>query len=278
MKPLDYDDFTTAYTNMILNKIATNSPRPIVNSVVLHRDLLKSKRPDHIQYKDTIYKNLVTRSNYRPYFVTTTFKYIPISATDMKQQYRYFTEYTWTQYSKTYRHLMSNLTNHYDDKPHLQPITYDFFDVPGTRDSRYARFVETTIPHIHSVYLIHKKEVSAFQYHVETEFRLITKHHSLIDYIQTIHAKPINEDIHKVVSYCSKFYDNYYAIKIRDEYPLFNQFPITDEQKQLLKSDRDNLRYQQITNRIFQQSNSLFVDQDEMKRMRKELKERYSHS
>jgi hypothetical protein len=278
MKPLDYDDFTTAYTNKILTEIATNSPRPLVKSVSVHRDLLKSRRPDHIQYKDNIYRNLVSRSNYRPYFVTTTFKHIPLSATGMKQQYRYFTEYTWTQYSKTYRHLMSNLTNHYDDKPNLQPITYDFFDVPGTRDSRYTQFTETTIPHIHSVYLVHKKEVSAFQYHIETKFHLITKHHSLIDYVQTIHAEPVDQDIHRVISYCSKFYDNHYAVKIRDEYPLFNQFPITDEQKQLLKNDRDELRYQEIANRIFKQSYSPLVDQDEMKNMRKELKKRFNRS
>jgi hypothetical protein len=100
----------------------------------------------------------------------------------------------------------------------------------------------------------------------------------LIDYVQTIHAEPVDQDIHRVISYCSKFYDNHYAVKIRDEYPLFNQFPITDEQKQLLKNDRDELRYQEIANRIFKQSYSPLVDQDEMKNMRKELKKRFNRS
>ena len=54
----------------------------------------------------------------------------------------------------------------------------------------------------------------------------------MCDFIQTIHAEPIRDNLPKAVSYCSKFYDNLYARQIRDEYYLYNQFPITDAEKE----------------------------------------------
>lgn len=280
MPRLDYYALTTEYTNKILTEIATKSPTRIFSSVSVAPDLLKSGNDEQRQHLDKIYKNLVASSDYRPYLTTTTFKRIPLSPTGMRQRYRFFTESTWTKYSDAYRHLLSNLTNHFDKKPHLQPITFDFFDVPGTRHSRYARFTESTIPHIHSIYLVHKKTVPAFEYHIETEFHLITKHHSFCEFIQTMHSKPITEDLYKVVSYCSKLYNNVYVDKYRfsEEYDLFNQFPITDKRKKDLASNREELRYQRIANKIFEDSYRYECEYNEMKAMRREVRKRFNLS
>jgi len=280
MTKLHYDDLTSAYTNKILTEIATRSPKRLFTSVSVDHQLLKSSNEDHKQFINKIFQNLIRYSNYRPYLTTTTFKHIPLSATALKQQYRFFTDSTWQQYSRTYRHLLSNLTNHFNKKPDLQPITFDFFDVHGTRESRYARFTESTIPHIHSIYLIHHSTVEAFEYHIETEFELITKHHSLCDFIRTMHSEPIKEDLPKVVSYCSKFFNNHYIekYKLMEEYDLFNQFPITEEHKKMLKGNREELRYQQITNKIFRDSYYSETDAYKMNQMRKEVRKRFNRS
>ena len=95
-----------------------------------------------------------------------------------------------------------------------------------------------------------------------------------------MHSEPIKEDLPKVVSYCSKFFNNYYIEKyeMMEEYDLFNQFPASEEHKQLLANDRDELRYQQITNKIFSESYRYEIDEEKMKRMRQEVKSRYNRS
>ena len=40
-----------------------------------------------------------------PYMMTVRFKFIPLSLSNIKQKYRFFTDATWTQYSKTYRFI-----------------------------------------------------------------------------------------------------------------------------------------------------------------------------
>jgi len=280
MTKLHYDDLTTAYTNKILTEIATRSPRRLFTSVSVDHQLLKSSNEDHKHFINKIYQNLIRNSNYRPYLTTTTFKHIPLSATAMKQQYRFFTDSTWQQYSRTYRHLLSNLTNHFNKKPDLQPITFDFFDVHGTRESRYARFTESTIPHIHSIYLVHHSTVEAFESHISNKFLSITKHHSLCDYVNTIHSVPIEQNLHQTVRYCSKFYNNAYAEKYRmmDEYDLFNQFPITDAEKATLAKHRQNHRFQSIYNKILKDSRVDQIDYSLIKKSNDEIRRRFNRS
>lgn len=235
-----YKQLKTAYTNQIFKMLTINSPRPIVSSIRLDARLLESDKETAKQCLSNLYQNLVSKSYYRPFLTTTTFKFIPLTASSMKQQYRFLTEATWNQYSKTYRFILSQLTNNFTKKSYLYPITYDFFDVPNTRHSPNAAFTENTIPHIHSIYLVHEQTIEKFQRLADEEFQSVVNHHSLCDFIQTIHAEPIKNDLPRAVSYCSKFYDNNYAKSIRDEYNFFNQFPVTNAEKELLAQDREN--------------------------------------
>ncbi len=72
MKTLDYDALHTAYTNQITTEIKNSA------------------------------------GTYRPFLTTTRFtNKIPLSASNMKQQYCFFTDSTWNQYSKTYRFIVT---------------------------------------------------------------------------------------------------------------------------------------------------------------------------
>ncbi len=79
-------------------------------------------------------------------------------------------------------------------------------------------------------------------------------HHSMYDFIQTIHAEPITTDLPRAVAYCSKFYDNCYAKSLRTEYDLFRQFPITNEEKEALAIERENLPFK-IIPKMMKESN-----------------------
>ncbi len=70
------------------------------------------------------------------------------------------------------------------------------------------------------------------------------EHHSNRDYVNSIHARPITDDLPRVVSYCSKFYDCYQARPIRDDYPFFSQFPLPEFEREALKHDREALPFQ----------------------------------
>ena len=250
-----YKQLKTGYTNKIFTTIATKSPRPIVQSIRFDARLFETDSDLTRQYVSKLYRNLIHKSYYRPFLTTTTFKYIPLSASSMKQQYRFFTDATWNQYSKTYRFILSKLTNNYTKKSYLYPITYDFFDVSGTRTNPKAAFTENTIPHIHSIYLVHEHTIDKFNHLIDEEFQSVVNHPSLCDYVQTIDSRPIKDDLPQVVSYCSKFYDNHYARSIRDEYNLFNQFPITNSEKKLLAKEREDAPFM-IINRLMNESNN----------------------
>lgn len=259
-----YKALKAAYTNQIFNTLASNSSRPILSSIRLDARLLETDNDATKQSINNLYQNLIIKSHYRPFLTTTTFKYIPLTTSSMKQQYRFLTDATWHQYSKTYRFIISNLTNNFTKKSYLYPITYDFFDVPNTRHSPKAAFSENTIPHIHSIYLVHEHTLEKFQRFVDEDFQSVVNHKSLCDFVQTIHAEPIDKDLPRAVSYCSKFYDNHYARSIRDEYNLFHQFPITDAEKELLAKEREDAPFM-IIKRLMTDTNAL-------------MKQRFNHS
>ena len=259
-----YKALKAAYTNQIFNTLASNSPRPILSSIRLDARLLETDNDATKQSINNLYQNIISKSHYRPFLTTTTFKYIPLTTSSMKQQYRFFTDATWTQYSKTYRFIISNLTNNFTKKSYLYPITYDFFDVHKTRETPKAAFTENTIPHIHSIYLVHEHTLEKFQRFVDEEFQSVVNHKSLCDFVQTIHAEPIDKDLPRAVSYCSKFYDNHYARSIRDEYNLFHQFPITDAEKELLAKEREDAPFM-IIKRLMTDTTTL-------------MKQRFNHS
>lgn len=249
-----YKKIKNEYVDIILTAIATKSPRPIVSSIRLDARLLETDNDTTKQYINNLYQNLVSKSYYRPFLTTTTFKYIPLTTSSMKQQYRFLTDATWHQYSKTYRFIISNLTNNFTKKSYLYPKTYDFFDVPNTRQSPKAAFTENTIPHIHSIYLVHEHTLTKFQKFIDEDFQSVVNHHSQCDFIRTIHAEPIDKDLPRAVSYCSKFLDNYYARNIGKEYDLLHQFPIIDSEKELLATERENLPFHFVP-KILKESN-----------------------
>jgi len=198
----------------------------------------------HTAYTQHIATEIKNSSNTRiPFLTTTRFHRIPLSASSMKQQYRFFTDSTWIQYSKTYHFILTKLTNNSSKKTYLHPLTYDFFDVDNTNKNINAAFTENTIPHIHSIYLIHKDTLSAFQNLIKNEFSVVVNHSRMCDFVQCIHSKEIKHNLPRAVAYCSKFYDNCYARSMRTEYDLFRQHPITDDEKEALAIERQKLPF-----------------------------------
>ena len=193
-------------------------------------------------YSDKIESIITNLPHYHPYLITTGFKFIPFGA-GPKPQYMFISNDTWNIYSKCYRHLISNIMNNFTKKSHLYPKTFDFLDVDGTRNNPRAAFTENTIPHIHSIYLVHEQTLGRFQTLASNDFQSIVLHPSLSDFLRVINAKPITETIPHAVSYCSKFFDNHYARRIRDDYPLFNQFPLAEFEKEALKHQRERLPF-----------------------------------
>ena len=204
MKQLSYKEITNAYTKQISHEIN--------------------------QSNNTL----------RPFMMTIRFKHIPLSPSSNFKKYCFFSDATWSQYSKTYRFVLSQLDRHFDKRPHLHPRTYDFFDVDNTSKFINASFTENTIPHIHSIYLIHEKTLPAFNNLIQTEFYKVKSHHSMCNYIQSIDARPILDNLPRAVAYCSKFYDNCYARAMIEDYELHRQLPLTKEEKEELALQRES--------------------------------------
>ena len=211
----------------------------------------------HYRKNDTeAYKNLTTGlSNHiqhylhlhpelRPYFTTFRFANIPTNNSYCPHQYKFLTNLTWNFYHRVYYHLSSSLTNNITRKPYLFPTTYDFLDIDHTDKSKSVTFTETTIPHIHSIYLIHTDLVGRFEEHIGKEFQSITKSNIFAEHIRTIDARPITNDLQFVVSYASKFYDNYQARIIRDKdgYDLYHMFPLGRSELETLKRSHTDKR------------------------------------
>lgn len=223
----------------------------------------------HYRKNDTeAYKNLTTgltnhiqhylylHPEVRPYLTTFRFDNIPTNNSYCPYQYKFLTTLTWNFYHRVYYHLSSSLTNNITRKPNLFPRTYDFLDIDHTDKSKSVTFTETTIPHIHSVYLIHTDLVGRFEEHIDNQFQSITNSNIFAEHIRTIDARKITNDLPFVVSYASKFYDNYQARIIRDKdgYDLYHMFPLgrseletlkrshTDKRNELIQSSNVNMR------------------------------------
>ena len=91
------------------------------------------------EYFDSI-KNVLSRNNHIPYFVTVSF--VDIATNDTNQKIKFVFE----QYDRFYRHLISQLMNNYTRKLHLHPRTFDFIDFPNTRHSNSSYIPEAHRP------------------------------------------------------------------------------------------------------------------------------------
>jgi hypothetical protein len=169
--------------------------------------------------------------------MTFSFNYIPLTSTSNSIRYKFLTNDAWNQYYKVYKDILSNLNKNYHKKRYIQPLTFDFLDVNGTRDSQCACFTERTIPHIHSIYLVHEETLQRFQRLIDTNFKAVIEHEA--NRLNSIESKPIT-DLPKAVSYCSKFLDTYQARSLRENanYVFFNQFPMPASEKQVSREER----------------------------------------
>ena len=209
---------------------------------------------DYQHLKRTLTKDIqsriVTSGCHHLYFTTTRLKRIKIDEAgfhlEMKQEYPFLSSGTWSTYSLFYRHLISNLMNHFNHKTYLHPLTFDFLDVDGTDKSIKSSFSRYTIPHIHSIYLLHEKTLPKFIKLMEEQFIPIVLHKDIHPYISRFHAEPITTELSKVVSYASKFYDNVEARRIRYQHQLYNCFPIADFEKTELAQKRREMDFYQF--------------------------------
>lgn len=176
---------------------------------------------------EKIYANhidkLLNGNLYRhPYFVTTTFRQL------RSQNYCSFRDVVWfalSQYDHCYRHLTSTLMTNFSKKPFFHPLTFDFIDMPNTRRSQRLNLHAPSIPHIHSVYLVHEATIERFEALRREAFHSIVDHPSL-HAVQAIDAKPIEQGtLPKVVSYAAKLLNNCEAIRLAGDCPLFTQYP-----------------------------------------------------
>lgn len=224
----------------------------MVNELDTYKEMTFNETKDYTDLKVGYTYNIQSYLNHhpevRPYLTTFRFKKFPLNYSYCPYQYKFLTNLTWKFYHKVYFHLSSSLTNNITRKPNLFPRTYDFLDIDHTNKSLAVTFTETTIPHIHSIYLIHESVLGRFQNHIDTEFTAITNHHCFKDHIRTIDARPITDDLPFVVSYASKFYDNYQARNIRNnhQYEFYNQFPLGENDLKILASERKNYSAQML--------------------------------
>lgn len=193
--------------------------------------------PFVIEVTDDIEDQLSANQDLIPYFVTTVFKDYECEA---KNQLKRKVEYAFRQYDRVYRHLTSNLMNNFSKKRHLHPRTFDFIDLPGTRHTSKVNVSEPSVPHIHSVYLLHTETLKLFEDLRSTDFQVIRTHPSLKNIVESIDARPIADGtIDRVVNYSSKFARN----RAADDVPLFTMYPITTDEQ---RTRRDALRFESM--------------------------------
>jgi hypothetical protein len=183
---------------------------------------------------------------YRLFFTTTRLKYVglPERGLEWKLDYPFFGQSTWATYKKFYKHLVSHLIgNNWAKKGYLHPLTYDFLDVDGTRGNRRAPFTRYTIPHIHSIYLVHQDTIDRWNDLMNQSFKKVTDRSSISPFVESFHAVPIY-NLPGIVAYASKLYDVEQMRPIRDDYQLYNQHgPIGAAEKEALKEDREQLPF-----------------------------------
>jgi hypothetical protein len=173
-------------------------------------------------YANHIDKILSERIYKHPYFVTTS-----LCKSYIKDFYSFrdVTRYAWYRYDHYYRHLTSRLMRNFSKKPTLHPLTFDFIDMPNTRRSQRLNLHAPSIPHIHSVYLVHEATIERFEALRREAFHSIV-HHPSLHAVQAIDAQPIEQGaLPQVVSYAAKLLNNHEAIRLAGDCPLFTQYP-----------------------------------------------------
>ena len=206
------------------------------------------------EYFDSI-KNVLSRNNHIPYFVTVSF--VDIATNDTNQKIKFVFE----QYDRFYRHLISQLMNNYTRKLHLHPRTFDFIDFPNTRHSNSSYIPEHKTPHIHSVYLVHRDTQSKFEQHMREDFDKIVQHRNQRYLIQA-YAERIrrsNADLDQVLSYSMKLLETRSAKHLKRESNLTQQYPISTSQlyQRVSKHDKKHVDHRPA---MFEQSKKTMLE------------------
>ena len=121
-----------------------------------------------------------------PFFVTTCFHDTNISAPFPRQA-----AYAMQQYERVYRHLTSRLMRNFSKKIYLQPLTFDFLDLPHTRTQKSINLYRTVVPHVHSIYLVHEKTLERFDELQREKFCSINSHPNMRS-LQSIHSEAVS--------------------------------------------------------------------------------------
>jgi hypothetical protein len=206
------------------------------------------------EYFDSI-KNVLSRNNHIPYFVTVSF--VDIATNDTNQKIKFVFE----QYDRFYRHLISQLMNNYTRKLHLHPRTFDFIDFPNTRHSNSSYIPEHKTPHIHSVYLVHRDTQSKFEQHMREDFDKIVQHRNQ-RYVIQAYAERIrrsNADLDQVLSYSMKLLETHSKKHLTLENNLTTQYPISSSQlyQRVSKHDQKHVDPQPA---MFEQSKQTMLE------------------
>jgi hypothetical protein len=177
-------------------------------------------------YSDHIQSLLTANAELTPFFVTTKLKYIQLDdVLSRKLKYPLLSNEVWKCYTRFYRHLVSQLTNNWQKKRHLLPLTFDCLDIDRTRETKAVRFTWSTKPHIHSIYLVHRDVLPAFQSLASESCYSLLEHPSIRPTIESVHIEPASK-LERLVSYSMKFAETYQLQRDADDVELIYQQPI----------------------------------------------------
>ncbi len=158
--------------------------------------------------------NLKKKSGWKAYFVTYKF-HIPWNHQSRIFQNPYIDNIIkcWTEHNESYIHLMNHLEKRYNEKHDKMPQELAFIDFPETRNNNHQEYKLGTVPHIHSMIIIHPNHIARFEEMSLSDFKEIVGHPRL-ELLREIHAEPIGDeptDFSWVAKYAGKFFDSYPA-------------------------------------------------------------------
>ena len=143
-------------------------------------------------------------------------------------------ERLWRQHAEFMTHLVAHLVKNHNrpSKHDMHPITVEFIDLNGSKH-RQANFSEPDDQHTHGIYLIHPDTKAKFQRLIDTRFRDLLYHPALmpIQNIDVSMIEPTSSSIRKLVSYSSKLLEGENAIRINNNTPLTQFYPIARSER-----------------------------------------------
>ncbi|SFZ85397.1 hypothetical protein SAMN02983003_2560 [Devosia enhydra] len=132
-----------------------------------------------------------------------------------------------------YIRLVSALIKNYQrpGKRHLQPRSFDFLDIPGSRQSvSPSQLAMSEWPHIHSIIFIDPTILPSFETLSQQRFQSITRFRysdgtqPLLP-LKSVDARPITHNLGGVVSYATKLFRTTGIMALNGNATLFDQMP-----------------------------------------------------